>query len=73
MTSKSHPRTSDFMLSKEKQEEVRTKMIETLYHSAEKHRLDKNRVSWVIRMIHYIFDKDPKFKDDRCQVCEKED
>lgn len=61
------------MLSEEKKDEVRTKVTETLYHTAEKKQLSRKITNKAIRMIQHIFNKDPKKKDNKCMLCEDDD
>jgi hypothetical protein len=48
------------------------RVTRAIYKKAEKEHLDKERVAEVIKLIQYVFHKDPLKRDEVCWVCLKQ-
>ena len=56
----------------DKKQKLLSEILGYFFDSAEKNNLDNKKVNKVVKDVQYLFKKDPKQKDIKCFVCEKD-
>ena len=56
----------------DKKQKLLSDIIGYFFDSAERNNLDNKKVNNVVKDVQYLFQKDPKQKDIRCFICEKD-
>ena len=56
----------------DKRQKLLSDIIGYFFDSAEKNNLDNKKVNKVVKDVQYLFKKDPKQRDIKCFICEKD-
>ena len=56
----------------DKKQKLLSDIIGYVFDSAEKNNLDNKKVNNVVKDVQYLFKKDPKQRDIKCFICEKD-
>ena len=56
----------------DKKQRLLSDILGYLFDSAEKHSLDNKKVNKAVKEVQYLFKKDPKQRDIKCFICEKD-
>ncbi|MCL5404586.1 MAG: hypothetical protein M1125_01970 [Candidatus Marsarchaeota archaeon] len=56
----------------DKKQKLLSDIISYFFDSAEKNNLDNKKVNKVVKDVQYLVKKDPKQRDTKCFICEKD-
>ena len=56
----------------DRKQKLLSEILGYIFDSAEKNTLDNKKVNKVVKNVQYLFNKDPKQRDIKCFICEKD-